>query len=148
MLSRYKKVLFIFLYKIEQDNPNELNYSFDQPLTSFVHKKSNSIIMKKLNQNIRHNHYGTGVNESDSSTRPIGQAISSMPRLTNTKGVFNSGNAVRDGVIDINATYDLIQKLHCESSEYEGGNNADNRVAKKNSRSQNRSKVKLIILQP
>lgn len=107
--------------------------------------KNTSFLTKKLHQNKPFNHFGPGFNGSDSSSRPLGHAVSSVPKLTSTKGIFNSGNAVRDGVIDINATYNLIQKLNSENSEYEGGNNVDNRIVKKNSRSQQRGKVCEII---
>ena len=35
----------------------------------------------------------------------------SLPRLTSSPGIFNSGAAIKDGIIDINKTYEMIQKF-------------------------------------
>ena len=35
----------------------------------------------------------------------------SLPKLISSPGIFNSGTAIKDGIIDINKTYDMIQKI-------------------------------------
>lgn len=82
--------------------------------------------------------FGPGIDESDSSSRPLGLAMHSMPKLINSNGIFNTGNSCKDGVIDIHSTYALIQKFQSQSSEYEGGTPASSKIAQKNSKSQPR----------
>lgn len=40
----------------------------------------------------------------------------SLPKLANSSGIFNSGATIKDGIIDINKTYEMIQKLKTNQS--------------------------------
>lgn len=80
----------------------------DQIRQSLASRKSSSLLMKKLNHQKPAHCYGPGINGSDSSNQPLGQAKSSMPKFTNSGNIFKSEDAVRDGVLDIDATYQLI----------------------------------------
>jgi hypothetical protein len=94
--------------------------------------------MKKLYIPKNGQAFGPGIDGSDSSSRPLGLAMHSMPKLLNSKGIFNTGNSCKEGVIDIHSTYALIQKFQSQSSEYEGGTPGSSKIAQKNSRSQPR----------
>ena len=97
--------------------------------------------MKKLYVPKTGQAFGPGIDGSDSSSRPLGMATHSMPKFGNVKGIFNTGNNCRDGMIDIHSTYALIQKYQSQSSEYEGGTPVSSKIAMKNSRSQPRGSV-------
>lgn len=103
-------------------------------------RNGGSFKAQKLFHNRGPSHVGPGINGSDSSTKPLGHAQHSMPRLGKAQGIFNTGSHVRDGVIDIHSTYELIQKLQAQNHEYEGGHPLTQKSVQKHSRSQSRSK--------
>lgn len=121
----------------EQREGQDQHVDQREKLTS---RNGGSFKAQKLFHNRGISHVGPGINGSDSSTRPLGHAQHSMPKLGKAQGIFNTGSHVRDGVIDIHSTYELIQKLQAQNHEYEGGHPLTQKSVQKHSRSQSRSK--------
>ena len=94
-------------------------------MISNTSSKNRKLFIPKTSQG-----FGPGIDGSDSSTRPLGMAQHSIPKLL--KGIFNTGTDVKNSVIDINSTYALIQKLHSQSSNYEGGSQISSKIGQKN----------------
>ena len=80
---------------------------------------------------------------SESNLRQLRKVQKSMPRLDNSFGIFNSNAGNKNGVIDLNKTFDMIQKYNQQHKN--NGTDHRSKMMMKNNRIQNTSKFKTYI---
>ena len=80
---------------------------------------------------------------SESNFKQLRKVQKSMPRLDNSFGIFNANTGSKNGVVDINKTFDMIQKYNKQKQN--SGNDKRQKLMMKNNRAQNSSKSKAIF---
>ena len=80
---------------------------------------------------------------SESNLIQLRKIQKSMPRLNNSFGIFNANAGSKNGVIDLNKTFDMIQKYNKQKQN--SGNDTRQKLMMKNNLIQNSSKSKAIF---
>ena len=122
-------IISLPISNIEEDAPRDSDET-QQQVYKNASVRSNASFKKKLLHN-KVQGYGPGINGSDSSNQPLGQAHSAYNIQKSSQCIFNTGDSVREGVIDIHNTYALIQKLQSEGTAYEGGGDKSSKASHK-----------------
>ena len=80
---------------------------------------------------------------SESNFKQLRKVQKSMPRLDNSFGIFNANTGSKNGLVDINKTFDMIQKYNKQKQN--SGNDKHQELMMKNNRALNSSKSKAIF---